>query len=96
MKLIVALHFLLVAFVVFTASGVSQTSSSVSPKAVVTKPDNTPPNVTAPPLFTRQIKKTIAIIYTTCEGDSQLYEGTAFFVSKEDSRLGVIEVLVIW
>jgi S1-C subfamily serine protease len=43
----------------------------------------------APQLFSRQVKKTIAIIYTTCEGDSQTYEGTGFFVMKEDSRLGI-------
>jgi hypothetical protein len=42
----------------------------------------------APQLFSRQVKKTIAIIYTTCEGDSQTYEGTGFFVMKEDPRLG--------
>jgi|GEM_PF-1515959 len=71
----------------FTASLAAQTSSGALPKPAVQASAGTS-GVIARLSFSQQIKKTIAIIYTTCVGDTQTYEGTGFFVYKQDARLG--------
>jgi hypothetical protein len=88
MKLQAVLIYICVMFVDFSLSGVAQAPNSPNPATATQASGGAPPNVVAHPLFSRQVKKIIAIVYTICEGDPQTYEGTAFFVLKEDSRLG--------
>src|ERR1700722_13408105 len=69
----------------FAFRGIAQTQP---PTKSPTPTISTPTTAAAPQLFSRAIKKTIAIIYTKCEGDTQTYEGTGFFVFRADARLG--------
>ncbi len=71
------------------SSGKAQVPTIPQPTAATQASNSPQPNLIAhPPLFSQEVKKTIAIIYTMCDGDPQTYEGTAFFVSKDDPRLG--------
>ncbi len=69
----------------FTALWSQAPTGSVPPKVASTGDQ---PAVTKKLPFTQQIKKTVAIITTTCVGDNREYTGTGFFVSKTDARLG--------
>lgn len=52
------------------------------------QPTPTPAVATTPVVFSSEVKKAIAVVYTDCKDDPASYRGTAFFVSKEDPRLG--------